>query len=225
MKTDMMRWVRYLVGLISLCGLVLLAGCSQEAESNPEASEQASDTATYSPSPYRPEEVGERLVGPVVYTIDARSKEMWMYFDFSRGSVVIVDDPKTGDWDLSIRRHVIRTNGGATGPNGQVAISALEGQEFSDVTRVPDEAEFISDVRAKKRLHPYNPVVDKWYKYSYTTNVLLPKPIVYLVRTQDGKYAKMRIVSYYCKGNLSGCMTIEYVYQGDGSRTFTVPPA
>lgn len=220
-----MRGVIYIVGLMSLCGLLMLGGCSQEAASNPESEAQASDTETYKPSPYRPEEVGERLVGPVVYTIDSRSKEMWMYFDFSRGSVVHVDNPKTGDWDLSIRRHVIRTNGGATSPNGQAAIFAIEDQDFSAVTRVPDGAEFVSDVRAKKRLHPYNPVVDRWYKYSYTTNVLLPKPIVYLVRTQQGKYAKMRIVSYYCKGNLSGCMTIEYVYQGDGSRNLTAPPA
>jgi len=215
----------YLVGLSSLCGLLLLSGCHQEAVSNSESKEKASDTATYSPSPYRPEEVGERLVGPVVYTVDTRSKEMWMYFDFSRGSVVPVDNPKTEEWDLSFRRHVIRTNGGATNPDGQAAIAAIEDQDFSAVTRVPDEAEFISDVRAKKRLHPHNPVVDKWYKYSYTTNVLLPKPIVYLVRTQDGKYAKMRIVSYYCKGNISGCMTIEYIYQGDGSRNLTAPPA
>jgi hypothetical protein len=164
-------------------------------------------------------------VGPAVYTVDARSKEMWMYFDFSRGSVVPVDNPQTEDWDLSIRRHVIRTNGGATNPNGQAALLAMEGQDFNAVTSVPEKSEFVSDVRDKKRLYPYNPVVDKWYNYSYTTNVLLPKPMVYLVRTQDGKYAKMRIVSYYCKGNISGCMTIEYVYQGDGSRHFTAPPA
>jgi hypothetical protein len=221
----MRRGVMYFVGLSSLCGLLLLGGCNREGASNSEKPEQASDTATYSPSPYRPQEVGERLVGPAVYTVDARSKEMWMYFDFSRGSVVPVDNPQTEDWDLSIRRHVIRTNGGATNPNGQAALLAMEGQDFNAVTSVPEKSEFVSDVRDKKRLYPYNPVVDKWYNYSYTTNVLLPKPMVYLVRTQDGKYAKMRIVSYYCKGNISGCMTIEYVYQGDGSRHFTAPPA
>jgi hypothetical protein len=221
----MRRGVMYFVGLSSLCGLLLLGGCSREGAFNSEKPEQASDTATYSPSPYRPEEVGERLVGPAVYTVDARSKEMWMYFDFSRGSVVPVDNPQTEDWDLSIRRHVIRTNGGATNPNGQAALLAMEGQDFNAVTSVPEKSEFVSDVRDKKRLYPYNPVVDKWYNYSYTTNVLLPKPMVYLVRTHDGKYAKMRIVSYYCKGNISGCMTIEYVYQGDGSRHFTAPPA
>ncbi len=221
-----MRWVVYLVGFGSLCGLLMLSGCGREVASNPETEAAgASDTATYSPSPYRPEEVGERLVGPAVYTVDARSKEMWMYFDFSRGSVVRVDNPKTDDWDLSIRRHVIRSNGGATNRAGQAALFAIEDQNFSAIASVPEEAEFVSDVSAKKRLHPYSPVVDKWYNYSYTTNVLLPKPMIYLVRTRDGKYAKMRIVSYYCKGNISGCMTIEYVYQGDGSRNLTAPPA
>lgn len=221
-----MRWLVYLVSFSSLCVLLMLSGCGREAASNPDSSATAaSDTATYSPSPYRPEEVGERLVGPTVYTVDARSKEMWMYFDFSRGSVVPVDNPKTDDWDLSIRRHVIRSNGGATNPAGQAALFAIEDQPLNAIPHVPDDAEFISDVSAKKRLHPYSPVVDKWYSYSYTTNVLLPKPITYLVRTRDGKYAKMRIVSYYCKGNIAGCMTIEYVYQGDGSRNLTAPPA
>jgi hypothetical protein len=220
-----MRWVVYLVGLSSLCGFLWLGGCSREGMPNSASKAQVSDTAIYSPSPYRPEEVGERLVGPVVYTVDARSEDMWMYFDFSRGSVVPVDNPQTEDWDLSIRRHVIRTNGGVTNPHGQAALLAIEGQDFSAVTSVPEKTEFVSDVRNKKHMYPYNPVVDKWYNYSYTTHILVPKPIVYLVRTQDGKYAKMRIVSYYCKGDISGCMTIEYVYQGDGSRHFTAPPA
>lgn len=219
----MLSWVIYVAGLSGLCGLLMLGGCGQETASSSES--KASDTATYSLSPYRPQEVGEHLVGPVVYTVDARSKEMWMYFDFSRGSVVPVDNPKTEDWDIAFQRHVMRSNGGATNPTGQAALFAIEDQDFSAVTRVPDDVVFVSDVRDKKRLHPYNPVVDRWYQYSYTTNVLLPKPIVYLVRTQDGKYAKMRIVSYYCKGNISGCMTIEYVYQGDGSRHLTAPPA
>jgi hypothetical protein len=225
MIRNKMRRAMYLFSLISLCGLLLLAGCGREAASRSESQEQASGETTYSPSPYRPEEVGERLVGPLVYTVDARSQDMWMYFDFSRGSVVPVDNPRTEAWDLSIRRHVIRTNGGATNPNGQAALLAIEDQDLRAVTQVPEKAEFTSDMRDKKRLYPYNPVIDKWYKYSYTTNVLLPKRTVYLVRTQDGKYAKMRIVSYYCKGHISGCMTIEYVYQGDGSRHFTAPPA
>jgi hypothetical protein len=169
--------------------------------------------------------VGERLTEPTVYTVDARSKELWMYFDFSRGTVIGVQNPKTDDWDIAFQRHTIRTNGGATNASGQGAVLALPEADFAAVTRVPTEAEFVADVQTKKRLHPYNPALQKWYNYSYTTNVLVPKPMVYIVRTQDGKYAKMRILSYYCKGDEAGCMTFEYVYQGDGSPRFTAPSA
>jgi hypothetical protein len=40
------------------------------------------------------------------------------------------------------------------------------------------------------------------------------------VRTADGRFAKMRILSYYCTGATPGCVTFEYVYQGSGSRRF-----
>ena len=35
------------------------------------------------------------------------------------------------------------------------------------MTRVPQDANFVSDVRTKNRLSSYNPVIDKWYNYSY----------------------------------------------------------
>jgi hypothetical protein len=44
------------------------------------------------------QEVGARLVGPIVYTIEARSRDVWMYFDFARGSVVTVQGSK--DWGM-----------------------------------------------------------------------------------------------------------------------------
>jgi hypothetical protein len=178
----------------------------------------------YEPTPPQSREVGSHLVGPIVYTIDARSKEIWMYFDFSRGTVVAVQDPKTDDWDLAFQRYVIKTNGGDTNPPGHSALCGLEKQDFASVTRVPHDANFVSDVRTKNRLSSYNPVIDKWYNYSYLANVLAPKPVVYIVRTQDGKYAKMRLLSYYCKGGEAGCLTFEYVYQGDGS-THLAPAA
>jgi hypothetical protein len=145
-----------------------------------------------------------------------------MYFDFSRGAVVAVQDPKTEAWDLAFQRYVIKTNGGATNPAGQAALLRLEG-DFATVTRVPDNAAFTSDVRVKNRLSAYNPVIEKWYNYSYLANVLAPKPVVYVVRTQDGKYAKMRILSYYCQEHVAGCLTFEYVYQGDGSTNLAAP--
>jgi hypothetical protein len=67
--------------------------------------------------------------------------------------------------------------------------------------------------------------MEKWFTYSYLANVLVPKPLVYVVRTHDGKYAKMHILSYYCANKSAGCLTFEYVYQGDGSPRLAAPSA
>jgi heme-binding HmuY-like protein len=207
-----------LVGSLCLGCLLLLLGCGQ----GPTGGNDSSATV-YQPTPPRPQEVGARLIGPIVYTVDARSKEIWMYFDFSQGSVVAVQDPKTNAWDLAFQRYVIKTNGGDTQPTGQGALYSLGGRDFASVRRVPDNAIFVGDVRPKNRLSSYNPVLEKWYNYSYLANVLAPKPVVYIVRTHDGKYAKMRLLSYYCQDHAAGCMTFEYVYQGDGSPNLAIP--
>ena len=217
-----MTWCyKYLPAIALVLGIWLTSGCTPA----PSTDTDAPTASEYTPTTSRPQDVGARLTGPAVFTVDARSKELWMYFDFSRASVVGVQNPKTDAWDIAFQRHTMRTNGGATNPSGQAAVLALPHKDLAAVTRVPAEAEFVADVQTKKRLHPYNPALQKWYNYSYTTNVLIPKSEVYIVRTQDGKYAKMRILSYYCKGDEAGCMTFEYVYQGDGSTTFTAPAA
>ena len=68
-----------------------------------------------------------------------------------------------------------------------------------------------------------------WYIYDGTTHLISTVPgVVILIRTADGKYAKMMILSYY-KGNpanidpnkdLSRYYTFKFAYQPDGSRNF-----
>jgi HmuY protein len=215
-----MRWstIRRLLSLwiVVLC----LVGCSSERGSSDDPT-----VATYQPTPPQPQAVGAQLVGPIVYTVDARSRDVWMYFDFARGSVVAVQEPKTDAWDLTFQRYVIKTNGGQTNPTGHGALLSLGERDFAAVTKVPDKAEFLSDIHPKNRPASYNPVMEKWFNYSYLANVLAPKPFVYLVRTHDGKYAKMRLLSYYCVNRSAGCLTFEYVYQGDGSANLAEPSA
>lgn len=175
-------------------------------------------------TPPEPKEVGERLVGPVLYTLSARDPERWTYFDFSRGSVVEVPHQFVVDWDLAFQRHKILVNGGATNPKGQGAILNLGEVPFEAVTEAPVEG-YVEDTIATitaDSIVTENLAIKSWYHYNWLTHVLRPKPHVYVVRTADGKYAKMRLVSYYCEGGqASGCFTFEYVYQGDGSRRLT----
>ena len=208
----------FMLVLASLCAL-FATGCERVA-----GTEFDPASATYSPTAPRPVATIEHLTEPTVYTIDARSENVWVYFDFSRGAVVPVLNPKQDGWDLAFKRYVMRTNGGRSNPDGQGAVLTLQERDFAAVSRVPEDVGFQADVHPKNRLHAFNPALEKWYNYSYLANVLAPKPEVYIIRTQDGKYAKMRMLSYYCTGSVAGCMTFEYVYQGDGSRRLADGP-
>jgi HmuY protein len=174
-------------------------------------------------TPPNPTEVADRLVGPVFYTLDARASEQWTFFDFSRGSVVEVPHQFGVDWDLAFQRHKILANGAATNPKGRGAILNLGEVAFDEVLGAPPEG-YVGDTIASinpEAIITENLAIKAWYHYNFLTHILRPRPNVYAIRTADGKYAKMRIVSYYCDGGqASGCFTIEYVYQGDGSRRF-----
>jgi len=209
------RWIRLAPLAVPFLGLAIIFLVPWLSPS--------SSVGNFTVTPPHPVEVGDRLVGPVLYTLDARASERWAYFDFSRGSVVEVPHQFGVDWDLAFQRHKILANGGATNPRGRGAILSLGEVAFDEVLEAPAEG-FVEDTIASinpEALTTENLAIKAWYHYNFLTHLLRPKPNVYIIRTADGKYAKMRIVSYYCDGGqASGCFTIEYVYQGDGGRGF-----
>ena len=145
--------------LLVLAGLCILfaTGCERVASDGFDPA-----SATYSPTPPRPVETVEHLTEPIVYTIDARSENVWVYFDFSRGAVVPVLDSKEDAWDLAFKRYVMKTNGGRSNPDGQGAVLKLRRRDFVALSKVPGDVEFQADVHPKNRLHPFNPVLEKW---------------------------------------------------------------
>ena len=173
------------------------------------ASLRREEPPTFVPSPPAPEEVGETRVGPRVVTVDARDGDAWTFFDFSRSSVV--EDPSREGWDLAFRRDRIIVNGGPgfAGRAGAVRLGALP---FDSVRRAP------SDGWVATEADSVHPALEEWYDYSMLSHLLTPKPDVWAIRTADGRYAKVELLSYYCPGAVSGCTTFRFLYQGDGSR-------
>ncbi len=171
----------------------------------------------FAPSASSAEEVGPRLAGPRLYTIDATHEREWRYFDFSRGSRV--EDPGPLDWDLAFRRSRILVNGGEGFP-GQGGAIDLGEVDLEAVDSVP-AAGYRGTIALRDSVHP---ALEEWYDYGFTSHVLEARPRVYAIRTADGRYAKLEMVSYYCPGVRGGCPSFRYVYQGDGSRSFGVPP-
>ena len=110
-------------------------------------------------------------------------------------------------WDLAFRRYAIVA--GASG-----GILDLGEVRFDEVRSVPAAGYQANEGNAD----PRNPAIAGWYRYGFFSHVLSPKPHVWAVRTADGGYAKIELVSYYCPRSQPGCLTFRYVYQGDGSR-------
>ncbi|HEV8617085.1 MAG TPA: HmuY family protein [Methylomirabilota bacterium] len=166
---------------------------------------------TYAPTPPSvARDAGRALVGPVLYTVDASRPDAWRYFSFRLGGVVEGAGPK--DWDLAFRRYVIIANGGPKFP-GEGGIVDLGAVEFEGVHQVPASG-YQGNESGED---PRNPAIAGWYRYGFFSHVLSPRPHVWAVRTADGRYAKIALVSYYCAGGEPGCVTFRYVYQGDGS--------
>ena len=173
---------------------------------------QSAPLTFYPVSVVDPQEVGEQLVGPSVFTVDGRVDD-FAYFDFSSGSVV--ESPGPLGWDLAFQRFTILANGG---PNfaGQGGILDLGITSLDSVTTVPTNG---YEVNSSGR-DVSNVATARWYEYSWTSHVLSPKLNVFAVRTADSRYAVFQILSYYCPAAQAGCTTIRYRYQGAGGTAF-----
>ncbi|MBU97306.1 MAG: hypothetical protein CL901_04355 [Dehalococcoidia bacterium] len=173
---------------------------------------QSAPLTFYPVSVVDPQEVGEQLVGPSVFTVDGRVDD-FAYFDFSSGSVVESPDPL--GWDLAFQRFTILANGGANFA-GQGGILDLGITSLDSVTTVPTNG---YEVNSSGR-DVSNAATARWYEYSWTSHVLSPKLNVFAVRTADSRYAVFQILSYYCPAAQAGCTTIRYRYQGAGGPAF-----
>ncbi|MGH7530899.1 MAG: HmuY family protein [Gemmatimonadales bacterium] len=151
------------------------------------------------PAAPHPHVVGDSLVGPATYTLDASRGDAWRRFDFARTAVV-----DSGTWDIAFRRNtVIVASGAAVRDLGAAAFEAVaEAPPSGYVAGGPPEG------------------LGKWYAYSMLSHLLTSKRHVYALRTSDGRYAKFEILAYYCREVGAACYTFRYVLQGDGSRRF-----
>ncbi|MDH5763639.1 MAG: HmuY family protein, partial [Nitrospinota bacterium] len=121
------------------------------------------------------------------------------------------------EWDLAFRRGKIITNGGATNKFGQSGLMDLGEVSFEAVENVPLR-DFIQDKATSTETE--NPVLVQWYKYNFITHKLTARKNIYVVRTADGKYAKIQFMSFYCADKQPGCIQMKYVYQNEGTKSF-----
>ena len=157
----------------------------------------------YTPTTPAPAAVGDSLVGPALYTVDASGNDAWQRFDFGVNSLVTSGD----SWDVAFHRNHVTAGPGS-------AIADLGVVPFDSVAEAPADGYRRNGTASWES----NPAVGKWYDYSFISHLLTSRGHVYAVRTGDGRYAKLELLNYYCMGVGTACLTFRYAYQGDGSR-------
>jgi hypothetical protein len=146
------------------------------------------------------------------------------FFDLGENVIVAESDSATADWDIGFRATTVLINSGTSGP-GSAAAQVVEGV-FEDMVEAPADG-YLQDGAGSFAV----PIGsgNGWYNYNPALNLISPIPGRFIVvKTADGLYAKVRILSYY-RGAPENAdplvdearyITFEYVIQNDGSRVW-----
>jgi hypothetical protein len=155
------------------------------------------------------------------------------FFSFATGSTVSLSDSATNKWDLGFRGTNIIVNSATSGP-GSSKVQIINGI-FDQLNEAPADG-YISDNDPA----PINPAPNTtlaiptgsgkgWYTYDAANFVIKPTAgKVIVVKTADGRYAKVEIISYYKNApttlnyqtDIDRYYTFRYVYQPNDSRSF-----
>jgi len=218
------RWLTPVLLVPAALGALLLWGQLQPrppgfapTAPRPDAASAAVETAEGTVVPEPP------LMELVQYTVDARDKTDWAFFDLDRG-VVVESNFDAADWDLAFRRTRVLTNSGVTNPAGVAGVIDLGEVELEGLDR-PASDDFVADALGGDRGDELrNPAIGGWYRYDFIRHVVVAGENVYLIRTNEARVARLQFDSYYCDDEAPGCVTFRYLVlpaASDGESTIS----
>ena len=137
----------------------------------------------------------------------AAAQNPWVYLNLKTGAKVAVTDPgslASKDWDLALKRALLRTNDGDGGP-GKGGAVILDGKLFDAVTAADAASAAIAteswfDASCNLKADPTGAITTTfagWYDYDQATNKLAPHPGTFIVRGGDAALYKVAILAYY----------------------------
>lgn len=155
-----------------------------------------------------------REANVVRLTVNASDASRAVGVRLSRGTVTPIDPAApSSDWDISFKRTWIQTNSGTSG-TGHAGAFLTTASQLSEVTMAP-QGPYVEDQVMPVPGPPGsgeasgNPVLNDWYDYDPNTHAVTPKAAIFVVKTVEGAFAKVRILSYE-----NGTFTLEYAYSG-----------
>ncbi|TAL70090.1 MAG: hypothetical protein EPN82_05625 [Bacteroidetes bacterium] len=192
--------------IISFLAFTLVVSCSKEVTEPTNTNNARSTTISNLPA-------------------DTGKTGHFTFFRLSDSSIVSLADSNTTKWDLGFASTTIIVNSGVRGP-GQGAAIVMRQTDFNSVTEAP-ETGWVTETQLAPPAIPTGSD-NGWYHYEGATMTITPVPgVVLLIRTADGKYAKMQVISYYKDApqvidpnGQTRMYTFKYVYQPDGTKKF-----
>ena len=122
-------------------------------------------------------DLGGGVTQTQVYT---GSVKEWMCWSFAASGLVGGDGSNAG-WDLSMQKWDFRT--------GVSQVAVLPKQDFDALTQAPAKG-WLTDTDDKL-------VFGDWYVYDTKAHTLNPADLVFVVQTAEGRYFKMKFLTYY----------------------------
>ncbi len=194
--------------------IAVLAGCDS---ATPAANIDPSEAATIT------DLAADPIIGFDPNTGQPIGTGAFTFFSLRTGAEVA--DSASTEWDLGFRGTEIRANGGTSGPGNGAAL-VFTGA-FEDLLAAPESGYATDDTN--RNAIPQGSG-NGWYNYDPQVNLISPIPgRVLVIKTADGRYAKVRIVSYYRGApatpnpvtDEARYYTFDYVFQPDGSRSLS----
>jgi hypothetical protein len=146
----------------------------------------------------------------------------FVYFSFDKQSQVTAND----SWDVAFKGTTLIVNSGISG-NGTARAALMDGV-FEEISTLPENLVF--NIDNQESLAIPSGSGQGWYNYNFMNHTVAPIPGRILVfQTNEGKYVKMEIFSYYMDNppmqqvtrmTPSAYYTFQYVLQPNGSRNF-----
>ena len=158
------------------------------------------------------------------------SSNPWVYIKFTEQGaqkVEISDEAalESADWDMSLKRFLVRLNGGDSGPSCVGAAVFLE-ESYASLTSIPDGISYVQDdyytsdcsfINDSSGL-PDSPqtAMSPWWEYP---GCVATTGYPFVIQLADGNLVKLVIEAYYAENqencNINGAM-------GSGSANFTL---
>ena len=194
-----MKTLFYLSGTV-LLSMMLLASCKDSEKKDP--TNNIGNTVTLT-------------------DVDVSAYDQWVYLSFeSRTPVVLgVEEDAPAQWDIALHRENVKTNRGAalvTEATSLAALTELPSGDFvsdvmTDSTLIVDMSQMMQGILGYQKSE-INPVLNAWVERSGMPPVYTVKNNVYVVRTQEGRYATIKFASYKDAEDKTGFATFSYVF-------------